>query len=665
MAAWRRIWQRLWWMAEKLSEMLHSPTPIAVTLPDGSHREFADPVSGADLAAAIGPGLAKAAIAIKLDGRARDLATVIDHDAKVSIITRDSAEGLEILRHDAAHVMAEAVKELYPEAQVTFGPATETGFYYDFARAKPFTPEDLEEIEARMREIVRRDEPVSREIWDRDAAVALFRSLGETYKAEHIDEIPEDEEISLYRQGDFVDLCVGPHLPSTGYLGQAFKLMSVAGAYWRGDPKNAQLQRIHGTAWANQKDLDQYLFRLEEAERRDHRRLGRELELFHIGEEAVGSVFWHPKGWTLFRIIENYLRMRLDAAGYLEVKGPQLLDRSLWEASGHWEKFRDNMFIAESRDDKVLALKPMNCPGHVLIFRNRLRSYRDLPLRLAEFGSCHRNEPSGALHGIMRVRAFTQDDAHIFCTEDQVAAESIAFCELLLSIYRDFGFDDVAIKFADRPPVRAGSDEIWDRAEARLRDAVDATGLPYTLNPGEGAFYGPKLEFVLRDALGRDWQCGTLQLDFVLPERLDASYVGEDGARHRPAMLHRAIFGSMERFIGVLIEHYAGRFPLWLAPVQAVVATITSEAADYAADVARECAAAGLRVTVDAGNEKIGYKVREHSLAKVPIMLVVGAREAANRMVALRRLGGPQQEVLALGEAVARLKEEARVPSSF
>ncbi|MFL5268925.1 MAG: threonine--tRNA ligase [Stellaceae bacterium] len=652
-------------MAEKLSEMLHSPTPIAVTLPDGSHREFADPVSGADLAAAIGPGLAKAAIAIKLDGRARDLATVIDHDAKVSIITRDSAEGLEILRHDAAHVMAEAVKELYPEAQVTFGPATETGFYYDFARAKPFTPEDLEEIEARMREIVRRDEPVSREIWDRDAAVALFRSLGETYKAEHIDEIPEDDEISLYRQGDFVDLCVGPHLPSTGYLGQAFKLMSVAGAYWRGDPKNAQLQRIHGTAWANQKDLDQYLFRLEEAERRDHRRLGRELELFHIGEEAVGSVFWHPKGWTLFRIIENYLRMRLDAAGYLEVKGPQLLDRSLWEASGHWEKFRDNMFIAESRDDKVLALKPMNCPGHVLIFRNRLRSYRDLPLRLAEFGSCHRNEPSGALHGIMRVRAFTQDDAHIFCTEDQVAAESIAFCELLLSIYRDFGFDDVAIKFADRPPVRAGSDEIWDRAEARLRDAVDATGLPYTLNPGEGAFYGPKLEFVLRDALGRDWQCGTLQLDFVLPERLDASYVGEDGARHRPAMLHRAIFGSMERFIGVLIEHYAGRFPLWLAPVQAVVATITSEAADYAADVARECAAAGLRVTVDAGNEKIGYKVREHSLAKVPIMLVVGAREAANRMVALRRLGGPQQEVLALGEAVARLKEEARVPSSF
>jgi threonyl-tRNA synthetase len=664
MAGWRRIWQRLWSMAEKLIEMLHSPPPIAVTLPDGSHREFTGPVSGADLAAAIGPGLAKAAIAVRVDGKPRDLARVIESDAAVAVITRDAPEALEIIRHDAAHVMAEAVKELYPDTQVTFGPATETGFYYDFARAEPFTPEDLEKIEARMREIVRRDEKITREVWERDAAVAFFRDIGETYKAEYIGEIPGDEEISVYRQGDFVDLCVGPHLPSTGYLGQAFKLMSVAGAYWRGDPKNAQLQRIHGTAWANQKDLDQYLFRLEEAERRDHRRLGRELELFHIGEEAVGSVFWHPKGWTLFRIIENYLRMRLDAAGYLEVKGPQLLDRSLWEASGHWEKFRDNMFIAESRDDKVLALKPMNCPGHVLIFRNRLRSYRDLPLRLAEFGSCHRNEPSGALHGIMRVRAFTQDDAHIFCTEDQVAAESIAFCELLLSIYRDFGFDDVAIKFADRPPARAGSDEIWDRAEAQLRDAVDATGLPYTLNPGEGAFYGPKLEFVLRDALGRDWQCGTLQLDFVLPERLDASYVGEDGARHRPAMLHRAIFGSMERFIGVLIEHYAGRFPLWLAPVQTVVATITSEAGDYAADVARECAAAGLRVTVDAGSEKIGYKVREHSLAKVPIMLVVGAREAANRMVALRRLGGPQQEALALEEAVARLKQEAAVPSS-
>jgi threonyl-tRNA synthetase len=641
-----------------------APAPVVVTLPDGKHLEFAGPVSGGDVAAAIGPGLAKAALAVRVDGRPRDLATVIDRDATVAIITRHSPEGLEILRHDAAHVMAEAVKELYPDTQVTFGPATETGFYYDFARAEPFTPEDLERIEARMHEIVERDEKITREVWDRDAAIAFFDRLGERYKAEHIGQIPAGEEISLYRQGSFVDLCVGPHLPSTGHLGQAFKLMNVAGAYWRGDSRNAQLQRIYGTAWAAQKELDQYLFRLEEAERRDHRRLGRELELFHIGEEAVGSVFWHPKGWTLFRIIENYLRMRLDAAGYLEVKGPQLLDRSLWEASGHWDKFRENMFIAESRDEKVLALKPMNCPGHVLIFRNRLRSYRELPLRLAEFGSCHRNEPSGALHGIMRVRAFTQDDAHIFCTEDQVTAESIAFCELLLSVYRDFGFDDVAIKFSDRPPVRAGSDEVWDRAEAGLRDAVEAAGLAYALNPGEGAFYGPKLEFVLRDALGRDWQCGTLQLDFVLPERLDASYVGEDGARHRPVMLHRAIFGSLERFIGVLIEHYAGRLPLWLAPVQIVVASISAEAAAYAEEVGQACAAAGLRVEVDSGADKITYKVREHSLKKVPLMLVVGRREAATGTVALRRLGGKEQEALALGEAVARLTQEAAVPSS-
>ena len=638
--------------------------PIAVTLPDGKRLEFSGPVTGSDVARVIGPGLAKAAIAVQFDGRARDLAAVVDRDCTVAIITRDSAEGLEILRHDAAHVMAEAVKELYPGTQVTFGPATETGFYYDFARSEPFTPEDLENIEARMREIVGRDEKIVREVWDRDTAVSYFRGVGETYKAEYIGEIPEEEEISLYRQGDFIDLCVGPHLPSTGHLGQAFKLMNVAGAYWRGDPKNAQLQRIYGTAWANQKELDQYLFRLEEAERRDHRRLGRELDLFHIGEEAVGSVFWHPKGWTLFRIIENYIRMRLEAAGYLEVKGPQLLDRSLWEASGHWEKFHENMFIAESRDDKVLALKPMNCPGHVLIFRSRLRSYRDLPLRLAEFGSCHRNEPSGALHGLMRVRAFTQDDAHIFCTGDQITSESIAFCELLLSVYRDFGFDDVAIKFADRPPVRAGSDEVWDRAEAGLRDAVEAAGLSYALNPGEGAFYGPKLEFHLRDALGREWQCGTLQLDFVMPERLGATYVGEDGGRHIPVMLHRAIFGSVERFIGILTEHYAARFPLWLAPVQVVVANITSEATDYAGEVARECTAAGLRVLFDNGNETINYKVREHSLAKIPIMLIVGGREAANRSVALRRLGGKEQEALALGEAVARLSKEAAIPSS-
>src|SRR6516165_1784680 len=562
--------------------------PIAVTLPDGKRLEFSGPVTGSDVARVIGPGLAKAAIAVQFDGRARDLAAVVDRNTSLAVVTRDMPDGLDILRHDAAHVMAEAVKELYPDTQVTFGPATETGFYYDFARGEPFTPDDLAKIEARMREIVRRDETITREVWDRDAAVAFFRAIGEKYKAEYIGEIPAGEEISLYRQGGFVDLCTGPHLPSTGYLGQAFKLMNVAGAYWRGDSRNAQLQRIYGTAWANQKELDQYLFRLEEAERRDHRRLGRELDLFHMGEEAVGSVFWHPKGWTLFRVIEKYLRMRLDAARYQEVKGPLLLDRSLWEASGHWDNFRENMFLAESRDERVLAVKPMNCPGHVLIFRNRLRSYRELPLRLAEFGSCHRNEPSGALHGIMRVRGFTQDDAHIFCTDNQVTSESVEICKLLLSVYRDFGFDDVEVKFDDRPLQRVGSDAVWDRAERDLKAAVELAGLPYTYNPGEGAFYGPKLEFHLRDALGRQWQCGTLQLDFNMPGRLGATYVGEDGGRHTPVMLHRAILGSMERFIAILIEHYAGRFPLWLAPVQLVIATITSEAADYGEEVERE-----------------------------------------------------------------------------
>jgi threonyl-tRNA synthetase len=638
------------------------PQPVNLTLPDGSRRVFPGPVSGAELAAAIGPGLARAAIAITIDGKPRDLATTIDRDARVAIVTRDTPEGVEILRHDAAHVMAEAVKELYPEAQVTFGPATETGFYYDFAREEPFTPEDLARIEGRMREIVRRDEPIGREVWDRDRAVKFFAEIGERYKAEYIGEIPPEEEISLYRQGNFVDLCVGPHLPSTGRLGQAFKLMNVAGAYWRGDPKNPQLQRIYGTVWPSQKELDQYLFRLEEAERRDHRKLGRELDLFHLGEEAVGSVFWHPKGWTLYRIIESYMRRRLDAAGYHEVRGPLLLDRSLWQATGHWENFRENMFIAESRDERVLAVKPMNCPGHVLIYGNRLRSYRELPLRLAEFGSCHRNEPSGALHGIMRVRGFTQDDAHIFCTEDQVAGETIAFCELLLSIYRDFGFTDVAIKFADRPEHRVGSDAVWDRAEADLKTAVEAAGLTYTHNPGEGAFYGPKLEFVLRDAIGRDWQCGTLQLDFNMPGRLGAVYVGEDGGRHTPVMLHRAILGSVERFIGILIEHYAGHFPLWLAPQQVVVATIVDEAAPYAERVAAELRQAGLRAAADTGGEKIGYKVREHSLAKIPLLLAVGRREAEQQSVSLRRLGSPAQEPLALAEAVARLKNEAAPP---
>ncbi|HZS84749.1 MAG TPA: threonine--tRNA ligase [Stellaceae bacterium] len=642
--------------------MNRASTPVTLTLPDGKQRSFPGPVTGAELAAAIGPGLAKAAAVIRVDGKLRDLSAPIDRDADVAIITRDSPEALEVLRHDAAHVLAEAAKELYPDVQVTFGPATESGFYYDFARDEPFTPEDLAKLEARMHEIVERDEPITREVWSRDDAVAFFKSIGETYKAEWIGEIPADEEISIYKQGRFVDLCTGPHLPSTGKLGQAFKLTKVAGAYWRGDARNAQLQRVYGTAWANAKDLDRYLLMLEEAEKRDHRRLGRELDLFHQQEEAVGSVFWHPKGWTLWRIIENYLRRRLDEEGYVEVRTPQLLDRSLWEASGHWEKFRENMFIAQSADERVLALKPMNCPGHVQIFRQGLKSYRDLPLRIAEFGSCHRNEPSGALHGIMRVRAFTQDDAHIFCTEDQVTAESIAFCNLLRSVYRDFGFEDVAVKFSDRPAVRAGTDAIWDKAEAGLKAAVEAARLPYTMNPGEGAFYGPKLEFVLRDAIGRDWQCGTLQLDFVLPERLDASYIGEDGQRHRPVMLHRAIFGSMERFIAILIEQHAGKFPLWLAPVQLVIATITSDADDYARRVFAAAEAAGLRAQLDLANEKINYKVREHSLAKIPVMLVLGKREAENGTVALRRLGGKEQEILELDDAIARLTAESAGP---
>ena len=559
--------------------------------------------------------------------------------------------------------MAEAVKELYPETQVTIGPAIENGFYYDFSRATPFTPEDLTAIEKRMREIVARDEEITREVWDRDEAIEFFKSQGEHYKAEIIEAIPQGQPITLYRQGKFIDLCRGPHLPSTAKLGSAFKLMKVAGAYWRGDSRNEMLQRVYGTAWANEKDLAAYLTRLEEAEKRDHRKLGREMNLFHMQEEAVGSIFWHPHGWTLYRTIESYVRGRIAKAGYVEVRTPQLVDKSLWEASGHWEKFREDIFTSES-ENKVLCIKPMNCPCHVQIFRQGLKSYRELPLRMAEFGSCHRNEPSGALHGLMRVRAFTQDDAHIFCTEDQITAETKDFCDLLRSVYRDFGFTDVAVKFSDRPLKRAGSDAVWDKAEAALRTAAEAAGLEVVLNPGEGAFYGPKLEFVLRDAIGRDWQCGTLQVDFVLPERLEASYIGEDGARHTPVMLHRAILGSLERFIGVLIEHYAGRMPLWLAPVQAVVATITNDADSYAAKVLAALDSAGLRAETDRRNEKINYKVREHSLAKIPVMLVVGKREAEEGTVAVRRLGGQEQETLALDEAVNRLKREAAVPSA-
>ncbi len=636
---------------------------IALTMPDGSVRPFVRGDTGADLAAAISRSLARRAVAIRVGGALRDLAEPLTEDGAVEIVTRDDPDGLDLIRHDAAHALAEAAKELYPEIQITIGPVIENGFYYDFSRAEPFTPDDLALLEERMREIVDRDEPIAREVWDRDEAARFFEGEGERYKAEIIRSIPSEEPITLYRQGGFLDLCRGPHLPSTGKLGKAFKLMSVAGAYWRGDHRNEMLQRIYGTAWRNEKELRTYLERLEEAERRDHRRLGREMGLFHLQEEAAGSVFWMPKGWTLFRVCEDYMRMRLDANGYVEVKTPQLLDRALWEASGHWEKFREHMFVAEAAEDRLFALKPMNCPGHVQIFKQGIKSYRDLPLRMAEFGACHRNEPSGALHGIMRVRAFTQDDAHIFATEDQVTAETERFCALLTSIYADFGFEDVLVKFSDRPEVRAGEDEVWDKAETALLDAVGAAELEVELNPGEGAFYGPKLEFVLRDAIGRDWQCGTFQVDFVLPERLNATYVDESGERRRPVMLHRAILGSFERFIGVLIEHYAGRFPLWLAPVQAVVATITSDADGYAREVFARLREAGLRAELDLRNEKIGYKVREHSVAKVPVMLVVGRREAEQGTVALRRLGSKEQEMLAVADSIHTLLEEAAVPS--
>ena len=633
-----------------------------ITLPDGSVRSFDAPVSGAQLAADIGPGLAKAAMIIVVNNEERDLSRLIEEDADVAIITRRDPAALELIRHDTAHVMAEAVLELYPESQVTIGPSIDNGFYYDFYRETPFTPDDLEIIEKRMHEIVDRDEVITREVWTRDEAVEHYKKVNEPFKVELVETIPADEGISFYRQGGFLDLCRGPHVPSTRHIGHAFKLMNLAGAYWRGDSKRPMLQRIYGTAWADEKQLKAHLHMLEEAEKRDHRRLGRDLDLFHLQEEAVGSIFWHPKGWTLYREIEAHVRRRLDVGGYSEVKTPQLVDRALWEASGHWEKFREHMFIAESEDDRTFALKPMNCPGHVQIYKQGIKSYRDLPLRMAEFGSCHRNEPSGALHGIMRVRAFTQDDAHIFCTEDQITSESIVFCDLLRKIYKDFGFEDIHVKFSDRPETRAGDDATWDRAEAALKDACVAAELETTLNPGEGAFYGPKLEFVLRDAIGREWQCGTLQVDFVLPERLDATYVDEDGARKRPVMLHRAILGSMERWIGILIEQYSGRFPLWLAPVQGVVATITNDADGYADQVLQACKAAGLRFGKDVRNEKINYKIREHSQAKIPAILVVGAREAEQGTVAIRRLGGKEQEILALDDAIHRLRDEAAPP---
>jgi len=643
---------------------------VAITLPDGSVREYEGAITGLEIANSIGAGLAKAAVLIRVNDEEWDLTRPITTDTDVAIITKDQPQGLELLRHDCAHVLAEAVQELFPGTQITFGPSTEDGFYYDFHREEPFSTDDFATIEKKMGEIIDRNEPITREVWTKEDVVDYFGQIGESFKSEWVQELPDDGEITIYRQGQWLDLCKGPHLPSTGRIGKAFKLMKLAGAYWRGDSSNPQLQRIYGTCWRTEKELKAYLTRLEEAEKRDHRKLGRELDLFHLQEEAMGSIFWHPKGWTVYRMCEQYMRHRLEAANYAEVKTPQLIDRNLWEKSGHWEKFREAMFVAEvdegGDDDKEnkrsLALKPMNCPAHVQIFRQGITSYKDLPIRMAEFGSCHRYEPHGALHGIMRVRAFTQDDAHIFCTEDQIVSETKDFCDLLLSVYKDFGFEEVAVKFSDRPETRSGDDATWDRAENALKEATIAAGLDFTLNPGEGAFYGPKLEFVLRDAIGRDWQCGTLQVDFVLPERLDANYVGEDGAKHRPVMLHRAILGSFERFIGILIEQYSGKFPMWMTPTQAVVATITDSAKDYADSVVQKLRGAGLRVEGDTRNEKINYKVREHSVNKVPVILVVGAREAEEGTVAIRRLGGKQQEIMPIEDAIATLCEEAKMP---
>jgi threonyl-tRNA synthetase len=629
-----------------------------ITLPDGSEKQFDAVTRGAEIAASIGKSLARDAVAVRVNGELWDLTRDIEYDAAVEIITRESDDGVELLRHDAAHALAEAVKELWPETQVTIGPAIENGFYYDFSRKEPFTEDDLQVIEARMKEIVDRDEAIRREEWDRDEAVEFFQGIGEEYKAEIIASIPAGEPITLYRQGDFIDLCRGPHLPSTGKLGKAFKLTHVSGAYWRGDSSNEMLQRVYGTAWPNDKQLRQYLHMLEEAEKRDHRRLGRVMDLFHFQEEAPGAVFWHPKGWALYQKLIGYMRDKQNAAGYREINTPELMSTTLWQKSGHLEAFGDNMFTTETVDGRHFAIKPMNCPGHVQVFKQGITSYRDLPVRLAEFGKCHRYEPSGALHGMMRVRAFTQDDAHIFCTPEQITEESIAVCQLILGIYRDFGFEDVRIKFADRPEVRVGEDAVWDQSEAALLKALEVAGLDYTHNPGEGAFYGPKLEFVLRDAIGRDWQCGTLQVDLNMPGRLGATYVGEDGEKHLPVMLHRAMFGSLERFIGILIEHHAGNLPLWLSPVQVKVLTITSDADDYAREVVAACAKRGLRAEADLRNEKISYKVREHSVAKVPVLLAVGAREVENRSVAVRRLGSKQQKVTPLDDALDALETE-------
>ena len=643
--------------------MSAAPAQVTMTLPDGKALTFPKGVTGGEIAAAIGPGLAKAALIITVDGQEYDLFRPIEQDAKIRIITRKDQEALELIRHDAAHLLAMAVQDLYPGTQVTIGPAIEDGFYYDFARDTPFTPEDLPKIEARMHEIVKAALPTRREVWPRDKAVAHFLEMGEKYKAELIASIPSDEDVSLYWHGDWHDLCRGPHFRTTAEIGDAFKLTKISGAYWRGDARNAQLQRIYGTAWRDKKELDAYLTRVEEAEKRDHRKIGKEMDLFHTQEVATGQIFWHANGYTLYRALENYIRRQLVRADYIEVKTPQLLDRKLWEASGHWDNYREHMFLAEVEDEnRTLVVKPMNCPAHVQIFNEGLKSYRELPIRMAEFGSCHRYEPSGSLHGIMRVRGFVQDDAHIFCTHEQITPETTSFCKLLLACYKDLGFEDVRVKLATRPDNRIGSDAVWDQAEKALAEATSAAGLDYVLNPGEGAFYGPKLEFVLRDSIGRDWQCGTLQVDFNTAERLGASYIAQDGGRHPPVMLHRAIVGSLERFIGVLIEHYAGKFPLWLAPVQVAVATVVADADSYAAEVVQALKAAGLRVTLDTENQTVNYKVRQHSLAKTPNLLVLGRREAENRSVTLRKLGVEKQESLALEAAISILTAEAVPP---
>ena len=655
--------------------MSNAASQVTITLPDGKALTHAQGVTGAEIAAAIGPGLAKAALVIEIDGAMWDLFRPIERDAQVRIITRKDPEALELIRHDAAHVLAMAVQDLFPGTQVTIGPSIEDGFYYDFARNEPFTTDDLPKIEAKMREIIAAAVPTRREVWPRDKAIAHFESLGESYKAELIRDLPGTEEITIYYHGDWHDLCRGPHFDSTAKIGKGFKLTKIAGAYWRGDAKNAQLQRIYGTAWRDEKELAEYLKRVEEAEKRDHRKLGREMDLFHLQEEAMGSVFWHPKGFCAWQALEQYIRRRIQKAGYLEVKTPQLLDSTFWEQSGHWAKFRENMFVVPdgipstdesqpilSGDAKLMAIKPMNCPAHIQIFKQGTKSYRDLPLRLAEFGCCHRNEPHGALHGLMRVRQMTQDDAHIFCREDQITGESVAFCKLLSSVYQDFGFEDVKVRLATRPEIRVGSDDVWERAEQQLAEALESAGLEYTLAPGEGAFYGPKMEFHLTDAIGRTWQCGTLQLDFNMPDRLDASYTAEDGSKQRPVMLHRAILGTLERFLGILIEHYAGKFPLWMAPVQAVVATIVSDADAYAIEVETALKEAGIRAETDLRNEKINYKVREHSMVKVPFLLVAGRREAENRTLTVRRLGVESQETLALNDVIHMLKVEATPP---